>query len=374
MQNSKKEIHSIAFLRGIACLFVALYHLKSSAPHDSIFYNLFKFGAFGVDLFFMISGFVIVIATTNDKRVDSFLIKRLFRIYPPLVLAVLFQIYFNNKPLLFSEFLSSIIPLHNNYTGKAPDYGYSFLIVAWSITYELAFYLIFMISMWISHRYRALVCSIIIILSVAGSQAYFNGDVNLMYAWAAPIVTEDFGSMQFMRVFGCSIMLEFIVGMALAYAYTNVRIVDSARNRKALVLFAVMSAMYIIPSYLGGYNRGVGLAGYGTWSVLILLTALWAEKINAVNWNRKMIFVGAISYSLYLFHIPVHEVIKSLNPSGFDQIKNIEIRAVCIMLFELTAAIMVAYLSYLFIENPSIKLARSILNYTGKLRIATSAK
>lgn len=374
MKNSKNEIQSIAFLRGIACLFVALYHLKSSAPQDSIFYNLFRFGSFGVDLFFMISGFVIVIATTRDNRVDSFLIKRLFRIYPPLIVAVLFQTYFNNKSLSFSDFISAIIPLHNDYNEKAPDFGFSFLIVAWSITFELAFYLMFMISMWISHRYRAVVCSIIIILSVAGSQAFFNGSVNFMYAWASPSIPEEYGGMQFMRVFGCSIMLEFIVGMALAYAYSHVRIIDCARNRKALVLFAVASAMYVIPSYLGGYNRGIGLAGYGVWSVLILLTALWAEKINAVTWNKQMLFIGAISYSLYLFHIPVHEVIKSLNPSGFDQIKNIEIRAACVMLFELTAAILVSYISYLFIEKPSVNLARSILSYTGKSAIATSNK
>ncbi|MEC4734309.1 acyltransferase [Staphylococcus aureus] len=246
--------------------------------------------------------------------------------------------------------------------------------MAWSITFELAFYLMFMISMWISHRYRAVVCSIIIILSVAGSQAFFNGSVNFMYAWASPSIPEEYGGMQFMRVFGCSIMLEFIVGMALAYAYSHVRIIDCARNRKALVLFAVASAMYVIPSYLGGYNRGIGLAGYGVWSVLILLTALWAEKINAVTWNKQMLFIGAISYSLYLFHIPVHEVIKSLNPSGFDQIKNIEIRAACVMLFELTAAILVSYISYLFIEKPSVNLARSILSYTGKSAIATSNK
>lgn len=72
MNNSKTEIQSIAFLRGVACLFVALYHLKSSAPNNSIFYNLFKFGSFGVDLFFMISGFVIVVATARDSKADSF--------------------------------------------------------------------------------------------------------------------------------------------------------------------------------------------------------------------------------------------------------------------------------------------------------------
>lgn len=373
MKNSKNEIQSIAFLRGIACLFVALYHLKSSAPQDSIFYNLFRFGAFGVDLFFMISGFVIVIATTRDNRVDSFLIKRLFRIYPPLIVAVIFQIYFNNKSLSFSEFISSIIPLHNDYKEKAPDFGFSFLIVAWSITFELAFYALFMVSMTISHRYRALVCSSLILAIVIGSQLYFNGSFSLSQAGASPEVNNS--NLNALRVFGCSIMVEFIFGMAIAYIYMNVKVdASSLVARRIYTILSVLALMYLIPSYLGGYNRGSGLAGYGTWALLILFIALGAEKLNMFRWNKSMLFVGAISYSLYLFHIPVHEVIKSLNPSGFDQIKNIEIRAACVMLFELTSAILVSYISYLFIEKPSVNLARSILSYTGKSAIATSNK
>ncbi|WNI62699.1 acyltransferase [Enterobacter asburiae] len=362
MNNSKTEIQSIAFLRGVACLFVALYHLKSSAPNDSIFYNLFKFGSFGVDLFFMISGFVIVIATMRDSKADSFLIKRLFRIYPPLIAAIVFQIYFNNKEISISEFFSAILPLHNDYTAKAPDFGFSFLIVAWSITFELAFYFVFLISMSISHCCRILICSFIILLIVIGSQTFFNDDVNLMHAWAAPSVPGDYSYLNFLRVFGCSIMLEFIVGMVLAYAYTNIRVENNVRNKKVLALFAALSAMYIIPSYLGGYNRGIGLAGYGLWSVLILTGCLIAEKMELVRWNTKMMFIGTVSYSLYLFHIPVHELIKSLNPSSFGEIKNAEIRAVCVMLFELSASVLVAYISYVLIEKPSVKAARVIIN------------
>lgn len=207
MNNSKIEIQSIAFLRGVACLFVACYHLKSSIPNDSVLYNFFKFGAFGVDLFFMISGFVIVIATMRDNRVDSFLIKRIFRIYPPLIAAVLFQIYFNDKPISMGDFFAAIVPLHNDYTMKAPDFGFSFLVVAWSITFELAFYLLFMISMWGSHKYRSIICSIAIFTIVAGSQYYFNGNVNLLYAWSSPSIPGSNTALQFMRVFGCSIML-----------------------------------------------------------------------------------------------------------------------------------------------------------------------
>lgn len=365
MNNSKTEIQSIAFLRGVACLFVALYHLKSSAPNDSVFYNLFKFGSFGVDLFFMISGFVIVIATMNDKMADSFFIKRIFRIYPPLIAAILFQISISNSSVSFNEFMSAIVPLHNDYNAKAPDFGFSFLIVAWSITFELAFYALFMVSLTISHRYRALVCSALILAIVIGSQLYFNGSFSLTQAGASPEVNNS--HLNALRVFGCSIMIEFIFGMAIAYIYMNVKVDPSSLvARRIYTIFSVLALMYLIPCYLGGYNRGSGLAGYGIWALLILFIALGAEKLNMVRWNKSMLFVGAISYSLYLFHIPVHELIKQLIPDKFSQINNIELRAVCVMMLELSASMLVAYLSFLFIEKPCIKVARMVVEFRRK--------
>lgn len=365
MNNSKTEIQSIAFLRGLACLFVALYHLKSSAPDNSIFYNLFRFGAFGVDLFFMISGFVIVIATMKDYRIDNFFIKRVFRIYPPLIAAVIFQIFITKSNISAEDFLSAIIPLHKDYAIKAPDFGYSFLIVAWSITFELAFYTLFMVSMIISHKFRTVICSVLILTIVIGSQLYFNGSFSLTQASASPVINDN--HLNALRVFGCSIMIEFIFGMALAYIYTHVKIdPKSLIARKIYIILSVLAMMYLIPCYLGGYNRGSGLAGYGVWALLILFIALGAEKLNMVKWNKNILFIGAISYSLYLFHIPVHDLIKQLIPNKFDQIKNIEIRAVCMMMFGLSASIMAAYLSCLLIERPSIKIARLIVEFQKK--------
>lgn len=362
MKNSKVEIKSIAFLRGVACSFVAFYHLKSSAPTDSIFYNLFKYGSFGVDLFFMISGFVIVIATLNDHSSLNFIIKRLFRIYPPLIAAVLFQIYFNNKGLSLVDFLKAITPLHNNYSAKSPDFGYSFLIVAWSISFELAFYLIFMFSMNISHKYRALICSIMILLTIIGSQLYFNGSASLLEAQYSPVISEHLNYLFPLRIVGCSIMIEFIVGMALAYVYMRVNIDNVGKYKKIFIFLSTLACMYLIPSYLGGYNRGTGLSGYGVWAILILFICLGLEKLRMVNWNPKVLFIGTISYSLYLFHIPVHEIVKAYNPNTFDQIKNIELRAVTNMLFEFTASVLIAWISFLVVERTSIKVARIIID------------
>ena len=83
-----KKIVSIHYLRGIAALLVVAYHNKTSGyeglSKENYFEYLFKGGAFGVDLFFIISGFIIAYSTqkSNKHNLIDFAIKRTFRIYP----------------------------------------------------------------------------------------------------------------------------------------------------------------------------------------------------------------------------------------------------------------------------------------------------
>ncbi|WP_058962030.1 acyltransferase family protein [Type-E symbiont of Plautia stali] len=78
------KIVSIHYLRGIAALLVVAYHNKTSgyeaSGNQDIFEYLFKGGAFGVDLFFIISGFIIAYSTkeNTENNLLNFTLKRLF--------------------------------------------------------------------------------------------------------------------------------------------------------------------------------------------------------------------------------------------------------------------------------------------------------
>ncbi len=96
-------ILSLQYLRGIAALLVVLYHyrgeLNSIYAQKGLGDLLFSNGYIGVDLFFMVSGFVIMLSTEKDKSSLSFAIKRIFRIYPVYIVCLILCTYFLSKPI-----------------------------------------------------------------------------------------------------------------------------------------------------------------------------------------------------------------------------------------------------------------------------------
>ena len=108
----KERRNDIDFLKTIAIIFIVLYHtyVLFSAIHDDIF-NYFKFGFLGVDIFFVISGYLICKSVLpkvieNNFSFKTFISRRYFRIVPPLLIVCLVSIligYFLLYPNVFQE-------------------------------------------------------------------------------------------------------------------------------------------------------------------------------------------------------------------------------------------------------------------------------
>ena len=140
---------SVQFLRAVAALGVVVFHLQpfeqQFLPGPTIAPRWFALGDIGVDLFFVISGFIIVESTSNwfDRRhAGQFLWRRLTRIYP---------IYWFYNLLLLAMFWLQPSVLSAN--RQAPDllasflltppHGKTLLLISWTLMYEVEFYLIF---------------------------------------------------------------------------------------------------------------------------------------------------------------------------------------------------------------------------------------
>lgn len=159
-------ILSLQYLRGIAAILVVLYHyrgeLNASYAQKGLGDLLFSNGYIGVDLFFMVSGFVIMLSTEKDKSSLSFAIKRIFRLYPVYIVCLILCTYLLSKPIDLSFYKSLFfIPLYMN--SQAPWFGYSLIYTAWTLMYEIIFYFIFSFSMMASWRYRGLICSAVLV-------------------------------------------------------------------------------------------------------------------------------------------------------------------------------------------------------------------
>ena len=161
-----KEFHELHFdsiqaLRGLAALFVVFQHVR-----------FLNFGAFGVDIFFCISGFMIMF--TTEKSTKYFFRKRLVRILPLYYLMtlgtylslLLFPSMFQQTRHDFSYLVKSLLFIPFDIGSGAIQ---PLVRIGWTINCEMLFYLLFFIAFHISMKYRGLICSAFLAILVNSS-------------------------------------------------------------------------------------------------------------------------------------------------------------------------------------------------------------
>lgn len=296
-----ERIYSLQGLRGVAVLGVVLFHM-TAVEHkysggDILLPPMLDFFQLGVDLFFIISGFVMVIVSRGrfQKVAESkrFLFNRVSRIYPTywlyfgLTLAVLLvQPNMVNSTHGSSNLLMSFLLLPNDKV--------LLVMVAWSLLFELWFYLVFTGLMLFRERWLSAFLVVWAMLLVA-----FNSlDDWQNYNAALRIILHPYS-------------LEFIIGVALARLFYSRH---CARISTPMIVIALVIAL--IP--------GVGLIGYYrlfdeqgmlrmfsvgiVFGVLVLGLAL-LERRHLVRMPPFLVAVGDMSYTVYLSHLLVLGVI-----------------------------------------------------------------
>jgi peptidoglycan/LPS O-acetylase OafA/YrhL len=365
--SSKQKLETIHGLRGVAALMVVLMHfsnfLQPVAPQFSSFLSN---GYLGVDVFFVISGFIIYISTQEASSRNSigFLIRRFCRVALPawaaLMLAVLIQ-----PPYLKDLILSVLfIPLQND---APPYYGYSVLIVAWTLTYELFFYLLFSAALSFSfgRKHRGLVAAFLIVVFVGLAQSQ---DCCSLDPYRAPLFVVGGGHFpsQLVSLAGNPILLEFAVGIFLAWAYVNRlfhRIEPGALLLTApFTLFLIARFQYV---HGHGLSRGGLLAAAMVFYVLCLQA--WRDKraladvrqrdrIGVIG--RTVLYLGEISYSMYL----VHPSIKSLMTKVLARATTLQTAGIdaCAFVFAILCTLACSALFYRWVELPAHRLGRTL--------------
>lgn len=349
-------LNSIQYLRGIASLFVVLFHMKwminNIYAQNDLGDLLFISGNFGVDLFFVISGFVICLST---EKVEShmairFVIRRFFRIYPLLIISVSIVYFLSSGGVTIEQFIRSIIPIHLDYSKESPVFSYNILISAWTITYEIIFYGIFLVAMLFSHKFRCELAIILILTLNIFSNFYYFGEYDFSLG---KLSNTD----SITVIFSTSMLLEFIYGIFIYKLYMLHRFkyigVLCSLYLLYLILFLTILCLLIKVPLLDGH----GLFKWGIISFFIVLLLLLIEKSSILPYSSILNWLGNISYSLYITHIVVLEfVFKRITP----EIWNSE-AGISKLLFYLIICLMVSHISYTFIEKPFIEIGKKII-------------
>ena len=296
-------LFSLQYLRGIASLLVVLYHargeLNDAYAQTDLGNLLFSNGYIGVDLFFMISGFVIMLSTEKDSSSVGFIIKRFFRIYPLYFACLIFFMYIFNKPM-DGNFFKALFFINLNLASHAPWFGYTLVYTAWTLMFEVIFYIIFTIAMSISWRYRALICSSIIITTVITLNYFYNNGFRVSGYDAISLPANASDIMLIARVLSSPMFYEFITGMFIYWLYSHIKpsILTSQLTKPLLISSVMVSLLF----FFSGYNGGHGLFNCGIFAAILLTSLVIYEKCHSIKHYKSLIFLGDISYSLYLVH------------------------------------------------------------------------
>ncbi len=269
--------------RGIAATSVVLYHavrhLNKIHPAP-LLTQAFQFGHAGVDFFFVISGFIILHVHAGDigrpARLGHYAGRRFTRVFPTywvaLALTVLLGLASRQHPFpSAAELARSILLL--------PSHAPPLLGIAWTLQYEIVFYLVF---------------GVLILSRAAGITLCV-----LWLAWiAAGTMTHDHTGLP-PSVFGVY-NLEFFAGMAAARLLATSRFARKLPWLAAGIACFAASAVAEDLGWLDGYANPARFA-YGIPAAMIVLGAAAADRARLLPLPFALRTLGAASYSIYLF-------------------------------------------------------------------------
>ena len=343
-----RKLISVQALRGIAVLLVLFFHLTEVRRHYfGMLYssNFSSFGNAGVDLFFVISGFVVVgvarrIERTGARGALEFMYDRAARIYPiywiySLVLIIPF--------LLNPALVNSLTRMHG-----AGDYLRSFLLlpnatspvllVGWTLVFEVFFYAV-LAAMLLT---RAPIAATLV-------------------SWTAALVicnvgwtgTVDALTKPVLALVSSPLSLEFVMGAAVSYALFR-----PLRKRGAgllvvlaVILIAVLCFTLDLPRE--DINPWFRTLVYGPIGVILLIGAVSLEEYFHFRYFAWLIAIGDASYSIYLSHTLILSAAGRLLGESplrvWGTASSIALAAACLIL---------GLWSYKYLEKPLLRRSR----------------
>ena len=338
------SMKSMQVLRGIAALLVVLYHVRLSEPRYgaglAFLPDLLLYGNAGVDLFFVVSGFMMTAIAGNRygsmQAAGHFLARRAWRVIPPywfyttlVLVLMLVAPGLANRSAPGQSVLASYLLL--------PQAQLPLLLVGWTLVHEAYFYLMLAaVIALVQARYVPAYLAAWALATLLGHA--------LLPAAAAPwqlLVTNP-------------LTLEFIAGALIGHYWRRLP------GRLGLPVFALGAAtLGAILIFMGQFEQPGPFARivlFGGPSALMVLGAVRWEEHATVAFPRWLVGVGDSSYSLYLSHIFVLVAVartwtwSGVNASPWSH--------VAFAVVTVTACVLFGRLSFRLLEHPLLNLGR----------------
>ncbi|MFC4761869.1 acyltransferase family protein [Dyella koreensis] len=353
MGTQKHKLEWIQALRGLAALMVVMVHSRSilmgTAAGKGVADHVLLPMAMGVDLFFIISGFLMVWTTRDfdgsNAYLWKFLIKRFARIWPLLAVMTPVALVVEHGPgglldrTLVLSYLEGLAFIPHN-----PDasgiYFQMAVGVAWTLCFEWYFYLLFAASMVFGRwRYVAMAAWFALTLVVIP----LDRGGHTLHVAEQPLVAWS----RYANLAINPIVWDFVGGMAAGWLYgSRFRIGSTAMiYASAAILLALL---WLAWQPLGMVNF-FGPQGWGAPLTILFVGIALLAKTDAIKVPRWSVWMGAISYSLYLVHVYVFEVLQRiaiLTPLSHPAFE------ITLFLTRPVVAVICAWVVFRYVESP----------------------
>lgn len=348
--NAGRMYKSLQAGRAIAAVLVVLFHLGVAVSASKYFgipaFGIpFSFGDSGVEFFFVLSGFIIFTAHRADiskpRKLAAYVYKRFIRVYPTywIIFGVIFLMALalrEDAPRDLGIILKSLALLPQD-PGVVGGTGAPVIIVAWTLQYEIVFYLFF--ALLIVNQWMALAAALAFALNF--------GLCSLGASCAFP---RDFLASWRMLVFG--------MGMIVAFAHASPKI-KIARPGLLLVMglaaYAIISADKVLQiGVLSAWKTPL----YGVACSMIVLGLTRLEDAGrALGRHPILQLLGDSSYALYLIHYPLISVM-SKGATLLGLTRSGPLAALAAYLVMLVACLLAAIAFHTLIEKPLLAALR----------------
>ena len=332
----------LQYIRAIAALLVVYFHaiLQLQKLNPDAWLSPYLFGKSGVDLFFVLSGFVMWITTSEKSQtVADFWWKRVRRIVPLywavtllaagvslIIPQMLKSTQFDLPHILASlAFLPWINPSDPDHYMIAP-----LIVPGWTLNYEMYFYLLFGLCLVVPVRHRiaalvALIGSIFLLCNLA------------------PVNTAT-------RFYGDSVIFEFVAGVFLGQIYKKG---VSMPGPVVAAMVAIGFAALMFNDYLEIDLPRVFTIGIPAVIIIFFATSIRISDTKAWRWLR---ILGDASYSIYLTHIFTLAGSRMIYPHAISVLHSDTLFVVLMMVISTFAGIA----SYYIFEVPVGRMLSSV--------------
>lgn len=362
--NNKIKLYfkNLNGLRFIAAFMVLVCHIELIKKHFKLDNSreLTRFlGDLGVDLFFVLSGFLITFLLIKEKEFSNkinfknFYVRRILRIWPLYYFIVILSLFVLPKFSIFHingdyfEFKNNIeaLKIIFLFIFILPNVLYlikpiNFSSQTWSIGVEEQFYLAWPFVINKFRNYKSIFISVILTYWLF----YF-----ILNSYSNEYITYLSFSKKVYILFKIDVLSIGALG-AVLYNEKN-KICDFIISTKVFCLsILILVVMYFyLPNQIDFFR-----IFYAVLFLIIILNLIMNEKLNNLFENKLFNHLGKISYGIYMFHKILIVVVINMSLIFFKNIGVIE--NIVIYIFSILFTLLISHLSYIYLETPLLKI------------------